>query len=81
MILKQPVRTEKAIRLIELENTITFTVDRRTKKPEIKKEIEKEFNVKVKSINTQIKTNVKIAYIRLKEETPAIDVATKLGLI
>jgi ribosomal protein L23 len=81
MILKQPVRTEKAIRLIELENTITFSVDRRTNKKEIKKEMEKEFNVKVKSINTQIKTNIKIAYIRLKEETPAIDVATKLGLI
>ena len=35
MIIK-PLTTEKAIRLIELENTLVFRVDSRNKKKEIK---------------------------------------------
>lgn len=81
MILQYPLRTEKAIKLIEIENTIIFVVSRRANKSEIKKEIEKSFNVKVSGINTEIRANKKIAYIKLKQESPAIDVATKLGLI
>jgi large subunit ribosomal protein L23 len=73
--------TEKAIRMLESENKIVFVVDRRSTKPEIKKIIEKEFNIKVESINTEIKQNQKIAIIKLKKEFKAIDMATKLGLI
>jgi ribosomal protein L23 len=81
MILKYPLRTEKAIKLIETENTIIFVVNRDANKSEIKKEVEKDFSVKVAGINTEIRANKKIAYIKLKQESPAIDVATKLGLI
>ncbi len=81
MILQYPLRTEKAIKLIETENTIIFVVERRANKSEIKKQIEKDFNVKVKAINTEIRANKKMAYIKLKNENPAIDIATKLGLI
>lgn len=81
MSLQYPLRTEKAIKLIETENTILFLVDRRANKNEIKAEIEKTFNVKVEKVNTEIRANKKIAYIRLKQENPAIDIATKLGLI
>lgn len=81
MILIKPITTEKAIRMLELENKITFLVDRRANKIEIRKEMEKAFNVKVEGVTTQIKNNKKTAIIKLKEESPAIDVATKLGLI
>ena len=81
MILKFPLRTEKAIKLIETENTIVFGVDRRASKTEIKKELQEQFNVKVQSVNTQNKGNQKVAYITLKPENKAIDIATKLGLI
>ncbi len=81
MILQYPLRTEKAIKLIETENTIIFVVERRANKIEIKKQIEKDFNVKVKAINTEIRANKKMAYIKLRNENPAIDIATKLGLI
>ena len=40
----KPITTEKAIRLIEIENTLVFQADRRSKKPEIQKEIEEVFN-------------------------------------
>ena len=75
------ISTEKAVRLIELNNTLVLEVDRRGSKDKIKKEFEEMFNVKIHSINTLIKKNKKIAYIKLKKENPAIDIATKLGMI
>jgi len=77
----RPVTTEKAVRLIELQNTLVFEVDRREAKTALKKEIEDTFNVKVASINTLIRLNKKYAYVRLVAKNPAIDVATKLGMI
>ncbi len=77
----KPITTEKAVRLIDTENTLLFATDRRTTKPEIKKEVETLFNVKVADIRTFIKNNEKYAYVRLTKQFPAIDVATKLGMI
>jgi len=77
----KPITTEKAIRLIEIENTIVLQVDRRRNKNEIKKEIEEVFNVKVDSINSLIRKNKKYVYAKLNKKNPAIDVATKLGMI
>ncbi len=77
----RPITTEKAVRLIELNNTLTVEVDRMKTKAEIKKEIEEIFNVKVDSINVLIRLNKKIAYVKLNEKNPAIDIATRLGMI
>ncbi len=77
----KPITTEKAVRLIELNNTLLFEVDRRDSKQDIKKQIEDSFKVKIDSINTLIHLNKKIAYIKLNKKNPAIDVATKLGMI
>lgn len=77
----KPVTTEKAVRLIELNNTLVFEVDRRKSKTEIKKELEEMFKIKVDSINSLIRKNKKNVYVKLNEKNPAIDVATKLGLI
>jgi ribosomal protein L23 len=77
----KPISTEKAVRLIEAENTLIFEVDKRLSKKDIKKEFEEMFKVKTDSINTLIKLNKKYAYIKLNEKNPAIDVATKLGMI
>jgi len=81
MIIQYPLTTEKAVKMIESENKMTFIVDRRSSKQEIKKTVEKEFNVKVESVNTEIKQNKKIAFVKLKKEFKAIDIATKLGLM
>ena len=77
----KPLATEKAIMKIERENTISFIVDMRKTKEEIKKEIEETFDVKVKKIRTLIRDNKKHAYIQLTKDFPAIDLATKLGMI
>ncbi len=81
MILKYPVATEKAVKIIETENKLTFVVDRRATKKDIAMAFEKEFKTKPISVNTQIKHNKKIAYIKLRPETPALDIAIKLGLM
>ena len=77
----KPVSTEKAVMKIESENIITFEVDRRKIKTEIKREIEELFNVKIASVKSLIKNGKKIVYVKLKENFRAIDLATKLGLM
>ena len=73
--------SEKSVRLIEAENTLVVETGREARKADIKKEFEEAFDVKVVSVNTNIHKNKKIAYIKLAKENPAIDVATKFGMI
>jgi ribosomal protein L23 len=80
-VLLYPLTTEKAVRAIEAENKMTFVVTRNAAKGEIAKELAIMFKAKVASVNVQIRNNKKIAVITLKKETPAIDIATKLGMI
>lgn len=80
MILK-PITSEKAVRLIDVDNTLTFEAPRTARKEQIKKEFESVFNVKVEKIRSLVHKNKKYAFIKLKKETPAIDIATKLGMI
>ena len=77
----KPKTSEKAVRLIEAENTLIFETERKRRKQDIKKEIEENFKVKVEKVRVFIRGNKKYAYVRLKKENPAIDVATKLGMI
>jgi large subunit ribosomal protein L23 len=77
-----PVTNEKAIGLIEFQNTLTFVVQSKSTKPEIKKDVEELFEVKVASVNTLITpTGKKRAYVRLKEGFKADDVAAKLKIV
>jgi large subunit ribosomal protein L23 len=77
----KPIVTEKAVMAIETQNTLTFLTGKEETKSEIKKEIEGIFKVKVEKIRTQVRGNKKYVHVKLKKEFPAIDVATKLGLI
>jgi large subunit ribosomal protein L23 len=80
MILK-PVTSEKAVKLIDLDNTLLFETQRQFSKPRIKKEIETIFSVKVEKVRTLVHKNKKLVYARLSPQNPAIDIATKLGMI
>jgi len=80
MILK-PITTEKAVKMLDLDNMLLFEVNRKFKKEEIKKEVEETFNVKVVKVRTLIRQNKKFAYVRLDKSNLAIDIATKLGMI
>jgi large subunit ribosomal protein L23 len=80
MILK-PITSEKAVKMIDLDNTLLFEIERRSDKKEIKKQVEETFEVKVDNVRTLVRANKKLAYVKLKKENLAIDVATKLGMI
>ena len=51
-IIKGPIMTEKSSDLAQNKNTITFSVDIKANKVQIKQAIEKIFDVKVESVNT-----------------------------
>jgi len=81
-IISHPLATEKSIRLMESENKLTFIVHLRSKKPQIKEAIEQAFKAKILKVNTLITPKgKKKAYVKLSPDTPAIDIATELGLI
>ena len=81
MISLKPIVTEKAVMLVESQNVLTFETEKGRTKDEIKNEIESLFGVKVEDIRTLVGSNKKYAYVKLKKQFPAIDVATKLGII
>lgn len=81
-IVKYPVSTEKVMRLMESENKLVFVVDIKATKTEVKKAIQELFDVKVLGVNTYITPDgKKRAYIKFAMESPAIDIATQLGLL
>jgi large subunit ribosomal protein L23 len=81
-ILLYPLVTEKTVRMIEKENKIVFIVDRKADKYQIKDAFEKLFGVKVEKVNTLItRDGKKKAFIKLKKEFKASDVAVKLGIL
>ncbi len=77
-----PVATEKAINMVERDNVITFIIDMRSSKKDVKEEFQKTFNVKVAKVTTeQAPRNVKKAFIRLDKTFKASDIALKLKLV
>jgi large subunit ribosomal protein L23 len=77
----KPIVTEKAVMLIESQNVLEFETEKEKTKTEIKNEIETLFKVKVEKLRTLVQGNKKYVYVKLKKDFPAIDIATKLGLI
>ena len=81
-MLLYPLVTEKTVGMIERENKIVFIVNRKANKKQIKEVFEKVFGVKVENVNTLItRDGRKKAFIKLKKEFKASDVAVKLGIL
>ena len=80
-IIIKPHVTEKTMNLIDMNNEITFVVNRKANKSQIKKAFETRFEEDVVRVNTHITPKgVKLAYIKLVEEGKAEDVAVKMGV-
>ena len=81
-IIRNPLATEKAVRIMESENKLVFIVDRKANKFQIKEAIETLFNVKIDNVNSLIlKNGRKKVYATLNKDYKALDVATKLGMM
>jgi large subunit ribosomal protein L23 len=76
------VRTQKAVSLIEKENKLTFIVRIEATKEDVKRAVEKLYGVEVEKVNTLITPRgEKKAYVKLKPEYKASELAVKLGVI
>lgn len=80
MLIKCFLVTEKSVAELE-KNILTAIVDIRARKKDIKREVERLFNVEVERVNTLITPRgEKKAYIKLKSEYSAEEVLSKLGV-
>jgi len=76
------VRTQKAVSLIEKENKLTFVVRLEATKEDVKRAVEKLYGVEVEKVNTLVTPRgEKKAYVKLKPEYKAAELAVKLGVI
>jgi large subunit ribosomal protein L23 len=73
--------SEDAVTLIEAENKITFVVDPRASKSDIKQAIEMLYDVKVQRVTTVISQGAKKAFVKLDSESKAADLAVRLGIL
>ncbi|MEM1666569.1 MAG: 50S ribosomal protein L23 [Nitrososphaerota archaeon] len=80
-VIKRVVITQDTVSLVEKENKITFIVDIRATKKQIKDAVEKLYEVKVEKVNTLITPlGEKKAFVKLKPEYNASELAVKLGI-
>lgn len=81
-VIKYPVSTEKAVRLMEFDNKLTFIVNLKATKRDIKDALKKGLDIDIIAVRTFITPEgKKKAYVTLPKEKPAIDVATQLGIM
>jgi len=81
-IIHHPLSTEKSVRLLQAENKLVFVVAPHAARNEIKAAVEQLFKVKVTGVNVlNTARGEKRAYVTLDKGSPAIEVATDLGLM
>ena len=81
-VLKYPHLVEKSMNMVEFDNKLTFVVNRKSTKADIKKAVAKLFDVKVTKVQTEITPRgVKKAYAKLSEEHSASEIASRLGMV
>ena len=79
-IIVAPVTSDKANRKLEEQNTMTFWVDIRATKTEIKNAFNKLYGTKPEKVCTLINAKgLKKAYIRLPATTEAMNIASEIG--
>lgn len=81
-VIKYPLTTESAMKMIEDDNTIVFIVDVRANKPKIKAAVSKIYDIQAAKVNTLVRPDgQKKAYVRLTADNDALDVASRIGII
>lgn len=76
------LNTEKANNSIDNQNKLIFVVKLNSTKKEIKDEIEKEFNSKVKKLTTCVSmSGEKKAVVRFEKQGEAANIASKMKVV
>lgn len=80
-VIVHPLITEKTVATMERDNILTFIVTLGSNKQDIYNAVEELYEVEVEKVTTTIlSSGKKKAYVKLKEEYPADEVATKIGV-
>ncbi len=79
-IIYHPYVTEKTMNMMEKDNALELVVRRRANKQQIKKAVEKMFEVKVKDVNTRITKKGKHAIVTFMPEFKAEDIGMRIGI-
>ena len=81
-VVKYPLLSEDAVTLLEAENKITFIVDLRSDKHDIKRAIQELYEVRVEAVRTLITAEGdKKAFVKLTPDFKAADLAVRLGIL
>lgn len=81
-VVRYPLLSEDAVTLLESENKITFIVDRRSDKHDIRRAIEELYEVRVAQVRTLITPEGdKKAFVKLTSDFKAADLAVRLGIL
>ena len=81
-VISYPVMSEDTVKLIEAENKITFIIDARANKNDVRRAVEELYEVQVTKVHTLTAPDGrKKAYVKLSPESKASDLAVKLGIL
>ncbi len=81
-VIKYPLLSEDAVTLIESENKITFIVDIRSDKHDIKRAVQELYEVRVDHVSALITPEgEKKAFVKLSPDFKAADLAVRLGIL
>jgi large subunit ribosomal protein L23 len=81
-VISYPLMTESASLMVERDNKLMFIVNLKAGKSDVKKAVEQLYEVKVDTVNVLITPQgEKKAFVKLKPEYKASDVAIKLGIL
>jgi large subunit ribosomal protein L23 len=82
IVIKHIIPSEKGTMMIDSENKLQFIVDIRANKKQIKREVEKMFDVSVRCVRTMVTSKgEKKAIVELEEEGEAKKIGTSLGIL
>jgi large subunit ribosomal protein L23 len=81
-VILYPLMTESASLMVEKENKLIFVVSLKAGKEDVKRAVEKLYEVRVGKVNLLITPQgEKKAFVKLHPDFKAVDVAIKLGML
>jgi large subunit ribosomal protein L23 len=81
-VISHPLMTESASLMVEKDNKLIFIVSLKDGKSDVKRAVEQLYDVEVDKVTMLITPQgEKKAYVKLKPEYKASDVAIKLGIL
>lgn len=82
LVVIYPMMSEDTVKLIEAENKITFIVNNKATKHDVKRAVENLYEVRVSRVFTlTTPEGKKKAYVKLSPESKASELAVKLGIL